>query len=147
MQFSPTTHYFILFRPNILLSTLFSNTLSLCSFLNVRDQVSHPYRTIDKITVSNILIFKCLDSQRIQQSLSACETFRNRQFHMVRGRQPDAHPPPPPSWRTTPFWLSPTAYSIYLQLPSISGGHLLHLQPEDAPCRGDKEAMLKKKVK
>jgi polysaccharide pyruvyl transferase WcaK-like protein len=29
--------------PNILLSTLFSNTLNLCSSLNVRDQVSHPY--------------------------------------------------------------------------------------------------------
>jgi hypothetical protein len=25
---------------------MFSNTLSLCSFLNFRDQVSHPYRTI-----------------------------------------------------------------------------------------------------
>jgi hypothetical protein len=24
-----------------------------------------------------------------------------------------------PSWRTTPCWLSTTAYSIYLQLPSI----------------------------
>jgi hypothetical protein len=34
-----------LFGPNILLSTLFSNTLSLCSSLNVRDQVSHQYRT------------------------------------------------------------------------------------------------------
>jgi hypothetical protein len=40
-----------LFGPNILLSTLFSNTLSLCSSLNVRDQVSHPYRTIGKIIV------------------------------------------------------------------------------------------------
>ena len=29
--------------PNILLSTIFSNTLSLRSSLNVRDQVSHPY--------------------------------------------------------------------------------------------------------
>jgi hypothetical protein len=29
-----------LFDPNILLSTLFSNTLSLCSSLNVRDQYS-----------------------------------------------------------------------------------------------------------
>jgi hypothetical protein len=29
----------------ILLSTLFSKTLSLCYSLNVRDQVSHPYRT------------------------------------------------------------------------------------------------------
>jgi hypothetical protein len=34
-----------LLRPNILLRTLFSNTLSLCFSLNVRDHVSHPYRT------------------------------------------------------------------------------------------------------
>jgi hypothetical protein len=34
-----------LFSPNILLSTLFSITLSLCSSLNIRDQASHPYRT------------------------------------------------------------------------------------------------------
>ena len=33
---------------NILLSTLFSNTLSLRSSLNVNDQVSHPYRTTCK---------------------------------------------------------------------------------------------------
>jgi hypothetical protein len=33
-----------LFGPNILHNTLFSNTLSLCSSLNVRDEVSHPYR-------------------------------------------------------------------------------------------------------
>jgi hypothetical protein len=35
----------------ILLNTLFSNTLSLCSSLNIRDQVSHPYRTTGKIIV------------------------------------------------------------------------------------------------
>jgi hypothetical protein len=34
-----------LFGTNTSLSTLFSNTLSLCSSLNIRDQVSHPYRT------------------------------------------------------------------------------------------------------
>jgi hypothetical protein len=34
-----------LFDPNILLSTTFSNTLSLCSSLNVRDQVSPPTQT------------------------------------------------------------------------------------------------------
>jgi hypothetical protein len=28
-------------------------------------------------------------------------------------------------------------YSIYSQLPSIPGGRLLHVQPEDAPCHGD----------
>jgi hypothetical protein len=31
-----------------------------------------------------------------------------------------------------------TAYSVYSQLPSKTGGHLLHPQHEDAPCRGDK---------
>jgi hypothetical protein len=32
--------------PNVFFSTLFSNVLSLYYSLNVRDQVSHPYRTI-----------------------------------------------------------------------------------------------------
>jgi hypothetical protein len=40
-----------LLGPNILLSTLFLNILSLCSSLSVRDQVSHPYKTTAKITV------------------------------------------------------------------------------------------------
>jgi hypothetical protein len=49
-----------LLGPNIFLSTLFWNTLSLRSSLNVSDQVSHPYKT-GKITVLYTLIFKCLD--------------------------------------------------------------------------------------
>jgi len=52
-----------LLDPNILLNTLFSNTISLCSSLNVSDQVSHPYTTAGKITVRYILIFKLFDSQ------------------------------------------------------------------------------------
>jgi hypothetical protein len=36
-----------LFGPNVLLSTLFLNTM--CSSLNVRDQVSHPYKTAAKL--------------------------------------------------------------------------------------------------
>jgi hypothetical protein len=47
-----------LLGPNILL-----NTLSLHSSLNVSDQVSHPYKTIGKIIVLYILIFKFLDSK------------------------------------------------------------------------------------
>jgi hypothetical protein len=35
--------------PNILLSTLFSNTLSLCSTPNFKDQISHSHRITDKI--------------------------------------------------------------------------------------------------
>jgi hypothetical protein len=34
-----------LLGPNISFSTLFSNTLNLRSFLNVRDEVSYPYTT------------------------------------------------------------------------------------------------------
>jgi hypothetical protein len=51
------------FGPNILLNTLFSNTLSLCSSLNVRDQVSHPYRTTGKIIVFYIPNLTFLDSR------------------------------------------------------------------------------------
>jgi hypothetical protein len=38
-----------IFDPNILLSAMFSNTFSLCSSLNIRDQISHPCRTTFKI--------------------------------------------------------------------------------------------------
>jgi hypothetical protein len=41
VQFSPPSR-----RPYILPSTLFSNTLSLCSSLNVTDQVLDPYRSV-----------------------------------------------------------------------------------------------------
>ena len=47
-------HYCVtspLLGPNILLNTLFSNTLSLSSSLNGSDQVSHPYKTTGKIIV------------------------------------------------------------------------------------------------
>jgi hypothetical protein len=47
-----------LLGPNIPLSILFSNTLSLCSSLNVRDQVAHPYKTTGRIMVLYILTFK-----------------------------------------------------------------------------------------
>jgi len=47
-----------LLDPNILLSALLSDTLSLRYSLNVSDQVSHPYKTTSKIIVFYILIFK-----------------------------------------------------------------------------------------
>jgi hypothetical protein len=50
-SFLPYTVTSSLLGPNILLSTLFSNTLSLRSYLNVSDQVSHPQKTTGKIIV------------------------------------------------------------------------------------------------
>jgi len=46
-----------LLRPNIPISTLFSNTLSPHFSLNLSDQVSLPYRTTSKIIVLYILLF------------------------------------------------------------------------------------------
>ena len=51
-----------LLGPNILINTMFSNTLSFLFPCNVSDQVSHPYKTTGKIIVLYILIFKFLDS-------------------------------------------------------------------------------------
>ena len=56
MLFSPLPCYLIHLSPNILL-----NTLSLRSFLNVSDQVSHPCKIRGKIVVLYILIFRFLD--------------------------------------------------------------------------------------
>ena len=50
-----------LLGPNILLSSLFSNNLSLRPSLNVSDQVSHAYKTTGKIIVVCILIFMFLN--------------------------------------------------------------------------------------
>jgi hypothetical protein len=49
-----------LLGPNILLSTLFWNTLGLCSSLSVRDQVSHPYKATGKTTVHSVYIRKMM---------------------------------------------------------------------------------------
>jgi hypothetical protein len=70
--------------------------------------------------------------QRICPSSRICVTYRNMLFFYSGVLlAPAQHP----SWITTPCRLSATAYSIYPQLPSISGGRLLHPQPEDAPRR------------
>ena len=51
-----------LLSPNILLNTMFSNTLSFLSSRNFNDQVAHPYKTTCKIILLYILLFKFFDS-------------------------------------------------------------------------------------
>jgi hypothetical protein len=58
-----------LLGPNILFSTLFSNSLSLCSSFNVRDQVSHPYKTTGRIMGLYVLTFTFLDNRREDKRL------------------------------------------------------------------------------
>jgi hypothetical protein len=50
--------------PNILLGALFTNILSLCSLLSVRNQVSHPYQTTRKAAVLYTSTFKVLERRR-----------------------------------------------------------------------------------
>ena len=62
-SFLHTSVTFSLGGPNILLSTLFSNAVSLRSSINKIDQISHQYETTGKILVLYILFFIFLDSK------------------------------------------------------------------------------------
>jgi len=64
---SPVTSSFL--GPNILLSTMFSKTLSLRSSLSMSDQVSHPYQTTSKIIVLYILILYVFGWQTGRQKI------------------------------------------------------------------------------
>jgi hypothetical protein len=51
------------FSLNILLSILFPNTLSLCSFLNARDQVSHPLHVLHRCmsyVLFHVTVYVCM---------------------------------------------------------------------------------------
>jgi hypothetical protein len=51
----PVTSY--LLGPNILVSTVFSDILSLYSFVNVTGKISHTYQTTGKIIVYTLFIY------------------------------------------------------------------------------------------
>ena len=62
-----------LLGPNTLLNTLFSNTLSLRSSLNVSDQVSQPYKTTGKIAVPLVdRIFLFVRKEMFKNSRAFC---------------------------------------------------------------------------
>jgi len=48
-QFSPSSCYFLSLRSKYSHSTLFLNTLNICSSLGVSDEITHPYKGTGKI--------------------------------------------------------------------------------------------------
>jgi hypothetical protein len=68
-----------LLGPNILLSTLLSNTLSLCYSLIVRDKVSNPYRTTDKIIVLKICYSEVLSARYCKAVHNLIKEFARRE--------------------------------------------------------------------
>jgi hypothetical protein len=77
------------------------------SFLHSRYQFSFHF----------LLLRSC---RRISPGLRRFETFRNNKNVLRWGVVSPT--PNPPCWRTTPYWLSETAYSVNSQLPSVTGG-------------------------
>ena len=73
---------------------------------------------------------------RVKLSVQVRDTFSCfviKPVCMVRSCQ---HLAQHPSWRTTPFWLSATAYSIYSQLPNIFLSSLRNLRTRHAVMIG-----------
>ena len=72
-----------LLGPNILLNTMFSNTLSFLSSSNVSNQVSHPCKTTGKIIVLCILIFKFLNSN-LEDKRQYCQLPNKNTRHILK---------------------------------------------------------------
>lgn len=71
-----------------------------------------------------------------EQELEAqCNTSQHAGLCFKMSRWPRAQLP---SWRTTTWHLSAKACSVYSQRPSISGGRLIHPQPDDRIGSGGK---------
>ena len=71
MQFSPVSCSCLALMPKYLPSKVFWNTLSLCSSLNVRDQVPHPNSTTGSIRDVPTLIFTF---SGVTQEVKRCRT-------------------------------------------------------------------------
>jgi hypothetical protein len=80
------------FGSNILLSTLFSNTLSLCSSLNVRDQVSHQYRTTGKIFMNSFIVVFALHSAMYKNTMPFKQRISGATELVKQSYVTDCHP-------------------------------------------------------
>jgi hypothetical protein len=79
--------------PDIVVSDLFLHTLSLCSSV-VRDQVSHPYKTIGKITVVGIALGYGLDDRnsRVRFPAGAGNFSLHHRVQNGSGAHPTSYP-------------------------------------------------------
>jgi hypothetical protein len=90
-------------------------TLSWASWIQFASSIPISLRSIFKSHVLFPLLRSC---QRISPGPRRFETFRNKNFYCEEFLAPR----PTPKWRTTPCRLFATGYSIYSQLPSVTGG-------------------------
>jgi len=91
--------------------------------------------------LKNIMsLFHCLGHTKLSVQVQGflCEHFITRYVFSVKSCK---HFVQPPSWGTTPCQMSPTAYSIHLQLPSILEA-IPPPKPKDAPCCGDRDPLI-----
>jgi hypothetical protein len=80
MQFSPASRHFIPLRSKYFPKHMLSNTLHVCSYLDVRDPVSHPYKTTGRITVLYILIFTFSDTDGKAKDSELCGSKHSPNF-------------------------------------------------------------------
>jgi hypothetical protein len=76
--------------------------------------------------------------QRKRPVQRPCVTFRDKLVFRAE-KFLAAHPPPLHKLEDHPLSAVTIAYSIFPQVPSISGGRLLFPQPKGAPCPGDRD--------
>jgi len=72
-QFSSALYYFLPLGPDVSFSTLFLNTLNLCSSVSVRDLVSHPHKATGKNCSSATMHVFCLSPGALYEIASLFE--------------------------------------------------------------------------
>ena len=106
-----------LLDPNISPSTQFSNTLGLRSSLNVSDQVPHPYKTTGNFFLCEHIVTRYVFTARTCIS-------------------------PNPQARGPPLVSCTRRLIQYIRSYPSYWRPFFHWQPENAPCRGDRDRLV-----
>ena len=115
-----------LLGPNSLLSTLFSDNLSLSSSLNVSDQVSHPYKKgLNYSSVYQVQVWGFMSEYFVTKYLFKVRSCQH--LNLKAGGLPS--------------FSCPQLLMHYISSYRPYWRPLLHPQPEDAPCRGDRDPL------